>query len=115
MRNNIYQQLIENIAKRNWADAQDLFNAIIEQKVAVKLDEEKQLLQEPDEDEEEKPVKEAAVKNPCEDCGKETGSSSAIYCQKCRAARKAEDDKILGDKKKMAAVTKSLKAHGLTD
>jgi hypothetical protein len=61
MRNDIYQKLIEHVSHRQWVDANDLFRSILEQKVALRLESEKQLLQEPDETEDEEEVKEGAL------------------------------------------------------
>jgi regulator of replication initiation timing len=74
MKYDIYQRLIGHVSKNEWADAKDLFESIIHEKVALRLEEEKrrtvsaeedslhepkkndkkQLLVEPEEDEKEK-------------------------------------------------------------
>ena len=63
MRNEIYQRLIEHVARRQWVDANETFRAILEQKVALRIESEKKLLVEPEDDEEEPGDKE--VKEHC--------------------------------------------------
>ena len=94
MKYDIYQRLIGHVSKNEWADAKDLFESIIHEKVALRLEEEKrrtisaedavhgakkdepvyvthggekkQLLQEPEEDDEkdEKDVEEGRTMRP---------------------------------------------------
>lgn len=88
MRNDIYQKLIEHVTKRQWVDATEVFRSVLEQKVALRLESEKQLLQEPDEDEDE-PVKEEDDKeketHKCKSCGKTFTPSYGEYarCKSC--------------------------------
>ena len=51
MKQTAYHQLIESVRKRDYVNASGLVNDIIEQKVALRLEAEKKLLQEPEEDE----------------------------------------------------------------
>ena len=57
MKYSIYERLIGHVSHNRWSDAHDLFEAIIRQKVSLRLEEEKELLVEPEEDDE-KEVKE---------------------------------------------------------
>ena len=72
MKYDIYQRLIGHVSRNEWADAKDLFESIIHEKVALRLEEEKQrtisaedkqLLVEPEEDDEkdEKDVEESTA------------------------------------------------------
>lgn len=64
MRNDIYQKLISHVTHREWVDANETFKSILEQKVALRLESEKQLLQEPDEEDAEKDVKKEGALDP---------------------------------------------------
>ena len=70
MRNDIYQKLIGHVAHREWVDANEKFRAILEQKVALKLEAEKKLLVEPEDDEEEPGDKEVKECGPACSKGK---------------------------------------------
>lgn len=71
---NIYQRLIERVAKRDWVEAQGLFKSILEQKVALRLEAEKKLLQEPD-------AAEDANLKECPECGCEFDPSKGTHGQ----------------------------------
>jgi hypothetical protein len=97
MKHDIYKKLIGHIAHREYVDAQAVFSSILEQKVALALEEEKQLLVEPEDDEDEtkkedcgKPhVKEEDEKGPekrkCKSCGKSFTPQYGEYarCKDC--------------------------------
>ena len=51
MRYDIYQRLIGHVSRNEWTDAKDLFESIINQKVASRLEDERELLVEPDAEE----------------------------------------------------------------
>jgi hypothetical protein len=53
MKNDIYQKLIEHVTRRQWVDATEVFRSVLEQKIALRLESEKKLLQEPGENEQE--------------------------------------------------------------
>lgn len=50
MRNNSYQKLISHVTKREWVDATEIFRSIVEQKIALRLEAEKKLLTEPEDE-----------------------------------------------------------------
>jgi len=101
MRNDIYQKLIEHVSKREWVDANDVFRSILEQKVALRLESEKKLLTEPDEDDDDKDdqdpketpgrvVNEETYRLECLKCGHKYSSSDPsgyqTKCPKCKSS-----------------------------
>lgn len=72
MKNDIYKRLVEHVSKRRWVEAQNVVRSVMEQKVALRLEAERKLLQEPDEDEGED--NESAVKSTTVFVGPQAGN-----------------------------------------
>jgi hypothetical protein len=45
MKHNIYRKLIEHVSRNEWSDAKDIFDSVIHEKVALRLEAEKRELQ----------------------------------------------------------------------
>lgn len=88
MKYDIYGKLIEHVRSRNWVDATEVFRAILEQKVALRLESEKQLLQEPDEVEEDADPTNGNPLSKADDAvvaeaGKKDEWEAEYYCKNC--------------------------------
>jgi hypothetical protein len=95
MRNNSYQKLISHVTKREWVDATEIFRSIVEQKIALRLEDEKKLLTEPEDEVDEDcgepgcpkdELKEDDAKTQkCKSCGKSFTPHNGEYarCKEC--------------------------------